>query len=97
MFSWLWTTLMAIPWWGFILLLVYAISVCIYTYNVYEDVRSYGMLKGFRYAVCGYSAKHFRLHHLLQVIIFSPAMVLAYVLPILKAIFTFKLYTFKDE
>lgn len=79
----------SLTWWQVVLLGLYAIYTMAraYSYFVY----------GVKETWLGYKQKELRLYHLILFVIDLPSMVLGRFYHVIKFIFSFKLYTFKEK
>jgi hypothetical protein len=94
---WFYATVMSLPWWATILWVVYLIYFIYRACKIWEWTNDYGIVKGYRYVFLGYKGKVLRLYHLLIMIFDIPPAILGLFFPVIKKVFSFKIYEFKDN
>lgn len=93
---WIYTTLAALPWWGTILWIAYLVYFLYRAYEIWELTDKHGIAKGYKYVFMG-NGRTLRLYHLLRMIIDIPPAILGLFFPLLRKIFSLKLYEFKEK
>lgn len=95
--SWIYTTLAALPWWATILWIAYLVYFLYRAYEIWEITDKYGIIKGYKIVFLGHNGRTLRLYHLLRMIIDIPSAILGLFFPLLRKIFSLKLYEFKEK
>lgn len=96
MLNWLWTSFVALPWWAMILWCAYTIYFIIRAWNIWDETTDYGVAKGYKNVIFGYE-KHIRLYHVVRIVFDIPPAIIGLLFPLLRKMFSLKLYTFKEE
>lgn len=95
MVNWLWTSLIALPWWGITLWVLYTIYFVGRAIYLYFEVQEHGLWEGYKRVFIGKYENTLRLYHIIRMIIDIPSAIVGLVFPIIQKIFTLKLYEFK--
>lgn len=94
---WIYTTVLALPWWAMILWITYLIYFVCRVSDIWNETYRYGIVKGYRIIFLGHNGRVLRLYHVLRMIIDIPPAILGLFFPLLRKIFSLKIYEFKDK
>lgn len=101
--TWLVSTWVLLKTWQVWILVIYLIYTMIKGFFYWSDFKDsrlskekFGLFKAYKKAIFGHS-DCIRFYHLIKIIIDIPAVCLGYFFPIIKKIFSFKLYKFKSK
>ncbi|MEK5036265.1 hypothetical protein MKY96_32970 [Paenibacillus sp. FSL R7-0302] len=92
----LWTALIALPWWVMTLWGAYTIYFICRAWYIWQQTTDDGLKEGYKYVFLGHKPKYLRLHHILRMIIDIPPALLGLLFPLIRAIFRMKIYEFKQ-
>jgi hypothetical protein len=94
-FNWLWIAFTDLTWWQMVLWAIYVIYFVVRSWQVWDETTSNGIIKGYRSVYFGYK-REIRIYHLIRMILDIPCLVVGLFFPLLRKIFAFKIYTFKE-
>lgn len=95
--NWLWTSFTLLPIWAFVLWGAYFIYFVCRAYEIWHETSDEGLWKGYKNVFLGYRQRTLRLHHLIRMVFDIPPAILGLLFPVIRKIFTLKLYEFKDK
>ena len=89
--------------WQVFLLAIYIIYTAVKAFFYWSDFRDsrsskekFGLIKAYKRAIFGHS-DYIKFYHIIKIVIDIPAVCLGYFFPVIKKIFSFKLYKFKSK
>lgn len=95
MFSWLWIKFTDLPWWAMVFWGIYFLYTLQRAYEIWTATTELGLWKGYRFAF--FNKKEIRLYHLVRIVVDLPAAIVGLFFPVIRKVFSLKLYEFKDE
>lgn len=80
--------------------LIYSVVKAYFYWSDFKDSRDrkekFGLFKVYKKAIFGHS-EYIKFYHIIKIVVDIPAVCIGYFFPIIKRIFSFKLYKFKSK
>ncbi len=92
----IWTRFIDLTWWQMILWICYLFYFGVRARDFWIETREGGLIKGYRHVMFGCD-KYFRVYHIFRIVFDIPPAIIGLFFPILRKVFSYKIYTFKND